>query len=450
MQVGLDLDDADSDGVSNAIINRSDIKPIVIQAITAISFILGEIKELQQKYQLRKIPSPERPSSDVKFSPSAKGLRTLSIIRSTSLRQRMRANQREKSIISIAKWAMRDARKFEGKVNRMKSLIDSLENIGLLSSSISQSTDSPATLEEEIPPPYSFAAARITCIERPQIVDIPRPTRSTRLSDNSIADLLEHHAVMKQYLAGLPVGDDHPVPRAKEKLIQLSEQQFKELRNDAFDELCRRQQFETPPPQWLPDVDSYHPKRNEARRKLSTLISTRFEQLMLDIVCELERRFPQLQDCISPLPSLATPVDTRRWGYIDRRPPPLLQDRPVYQSTRQTSAETPLPSSLASSPAISPSSYRSSGLGSFRVSMNDPTSKVIPTALKKYNIHSPWEHYSLVLVFGELERHLKMDERPLVLYKQLEREGKQPVFILRKTSAAWSGNNDVEERALQF
>jgi hypothetical protein len=69
---------------------------------------------------------------------------------------------------------------------------------------------------------------------------------------------------------------------------------------------------------------------------------------------------------------------------------------------------------------------------SFRVSMDDPCHKVLPAALKKYNINAPWQQYALYIVYGDQERCLELDEKPLILFKQLDREGRKPMFMLRK------------------
>lgn len=69
---------------------------------------------------------------------------------------------------------------------------------------------------------------------------------------------------------------------------------------------------------------------------------------------------------------------------------------------------------------------------SFRVSMDDPCHKVLPAALKKYNINGDWRQYALYIVYGDQERCLALDERPLILFKQLEKEGRKPMFMLRK------------------
>jgi protein STE50 len=73
---------------------------------------------------------------------------------------------------------------------------------------------------------------------------------------------------------------------------------------------------------------------------------------------------------------------------------------------------------------------------SFRVSMDDPCYKVLPAALKKYQINEPWDKYALYIVYGDQERCLGLDEKPLILFKQLDKEGKKPMFMLRKTNTA--------------
>ncbi|KAK6533376.1 Adaptor for signal transduction [Orbilia ellipsospora] len=69
---------------------------------------------------------------------------------------------------------------------------------------------------------------------------------------------------------------------------------------------------------------------------------------------------------------------------------------------------------------------------SFRVSMEDPCYKVLPAALKRYNIQADWQHYALYIVYGDQERCLGYDEKPLILFKQLDKEGKKPMFMLRR------------------
>lgn len=87
---------------------------------------------------------------------------------------------------------------------------------------------------------------------------------------------------------------------------------------------------------------------------------------------------------------------------------------------------------------------------SFRVSMDDPTHKVLPAALKKYNITGPWQDYALYIVCGDHERFLGLEEKPLVLFKQLDKEGKKPMFLLRKQASIVNRINptDLPEKTI--
>lgn len=117
--------------------------------------------------------------------------------------------------------------------------------------------------------------------------------------------LSEHYVALKRYLAAsLRDEKGNPRPnRARDKLLRLSPVQFQELSTDVFDELQRRQQASRQPipgapnppptPEFLLPKDSFHPKRNQARQKLSTLPPTRFRDLATDVFYELERRFPR-------------------------------------------------------------------------------------------------------------------------------------------------------------
>ena len=69
---------------------------------------------------------------------------------------------------------------------------------------------------------------------------------------------------------------------------------------------------------------------------------------------------------------------------------------------------------------------------SFRVNMDDPCYKVLPAALKKYHIQADWRKYRLWLAFEGQERLIGLEERPVVLFKQLAEEGKRPMYMIRR------------------
>ena len=71
--------------------------------------------------------------------------------------------------------------------------------------------------------------------------------------------------------------------------------------------------------------------------------------------------------------------------------------------------------------------------------MEDPCYKVLPDALKRYNINAPWEHFALYIVSDDTERCLSHDEKPFDLFKELEKEGKKPLFMLRRINTIPDG-----------
>lgn len=93
--------------------------------------------------------------------------------------------------------------------------------------------------------------------------------------------------------------------------------------------------------------------------------------------------------------------------------------------------ETPVPDTPSAASNAAVEIFKS-----FRVSMDDPCHKVLPAALRKYQINAPWDQYALYIVYGNQERALAMDEKPLILFKQLDKEGKKPMFMLRRTNSA--------------
>jgi hypothetical protein len=133
---------------------------------------------------------------------------------------------------------------------------------------------------------------------------IARSSVASRKDEQFEGTLSEHYIQLKRYLAAsLRDEKGNPRPnRARDKLLRLSAVQFQELSTDVFDELQRRQSekrapngmaAEGAPPRYLLPKDSFHPKRNQARQKLSTLPSPRFRDLATDVFYELERRFPR-------------------------------------------------------------------------------------------------------------------------------------------------------------
>ncbi|PVH93289.1 cell polarity protein-like protein [Periconia macrospinosa] len=131
--------------------------------------------------------------------------------------------------------------------------------------------------------------------------------------------LAEHFRVLRNYL-GPYLRDEKGNPRpsrAKDKLTRLSAVQFQELSTDVYDESIRREQDRkrggpnapgNETPKFLLPKTTFHPKRNQARQKLSTLPIERFRQLATDVFYELERRFPRFGG--PDMPRSASPANS--------------------------------------------------------------------------------------------------------------------------------------------
>ncbi len=104
----------------------------------------------------------------------------------------------------------------------------------------------------------------------------------------------------------------------------------------------------------------------------------------------------------------------------------------AHSSINGANATTPMPTSASGIPPSGADTPSVEIFKSFRVGLEDPCHKVLPAALRKYNIQADWRQYALYIVYGDQERCVDLDEKPLALFKDLDREGKKPMFMLRK------------------
>lgn len=74
---------------------------------------------------------------------------------------------------------------------------------------------------------------------------------------------------------------------------------------------------------------------------------------------------------------------------------------------------------------------------SFSVSVDIPCRKILRAALRKYGFQADWRQYGLFIVYGDTGRLIGLEEKPLLVFKEIEEEGKKPMFMLRK----WESSN---------
>ncbi|KTW27992.1 hypothetical protein T552_01857 [Pneumocystis carinii B80] len=85
------------------------------------------------------------------------------------------------------------------------------------------------------------------------------------------------------------------------------------------------------------------------------------------------------------------------------------------------------------SPVSSKKSHKSIEMfKSFRVKLNDSCRKVLLAALKEYKISSDWKEYALVLCYDDKERYIELNEKPLLLFQKLQKDEKNPIFMLKQ------------------
>ncbi|ORY76021.1 hypothetical protein BCR37DRAFT_383572 [Protomyces lactucae-debilis] len=126
-------------------------------------------------------------------------------------------------------------------------------------------------------------------------------------------------------------------------------------------------------------------------------------------------------------------ASTQHLEVVPPRLPPPPRPPPPGSSYSASPNSTPSSSSKrAEEHAAAASAAAMDAFKSFRVGLDDPCSKVLPAALKKYKINSDWREYSLFICYQDQERCLGLDEKPLLVFQELQRANKSPVFMLRK------------------
>ncbi|KAK9383743.1 uncharacterized protein V2V93DRAFT_362625 [Kockiozyma suomiensis] len=122
------------------------------------------------------------------------------------------------------------------------------------------------------------------------------------------------------------------------------------------------------------------------------------------------------------------PSSNLSYRRVNSPPPPLVsptQQQQLQSQASQSMGTLPISNSSSSSLTLSEAFKR------FKFKQDDPCYKVLPTVLKGHRINDDWRQYALLVCFGDQERLLGLDEKPLGVLKELQDQGKQPVFMLR-------------------
>ncbi|KAH3684381.1 hypothetical protein WICPIJ_004657 [Wickerhamomyces pijperi] len=144
----------------------------------------------------------------------------------------------------------------------------------------------------------------------------------------------------------------------------------------------------------------------------------------------------------TPTPSTATSATSSSSNNRDSQlfTPTSASSSPVTPSTlSHTASTTSLAASTAPSTASSATITTASKkpltepLKQLRASTDDPCSKILQAAMKRHNLtNADWRNYALVICYGDKERILGLDEKPVLVFKELRAKGEHPAIMLRQ------------------
>ncbi|CAK7901128.1 hypothetical protein CAAN1_11S01508 [[Candida] anglica] len=124
--------------------------------------------------------------------------------------------------------------------------------------------------------------------------------------------------------------------------------------------------------------------------------------------------------------------------------------RPHLTSASASSSSTATSGMNSSVPPPPPSSSSSSQptnnepLKQLRASSEDSCLKVLQQAMKRHHIpRDDWSKYVLVICYGDKERILKLAEKPVIIFKELQELGKHPAIMLRQLATTKEEEDDV-------
>ncbi|SCU98952.1 LAME_0G01200g1_1 [Lachancea meyersii CBS 8951] len=112
--------------------------------------------------------------------------------------------------------------------------------------------------------------------------------------------------------------------------------------------------------------------------------------------------------------------------------------QPLNRST-SGSVFHPNPSaSTVSTPYSVPTSQPAAGVGNeplkhMRASKEDSCERILKSAMKRHGLsEQDWRQYVLVICYGDQERILELDEKPVQIFKNLKQQGLHPAIMLRQ------------------
>lgn len=123
--------------------------------------------------------------------------------------------------------------------------------------------------------------------------------------------------------------------------------------------------------------------------------------------------------------------------------PRLIQTKSANSTTTTSTLNTLKPSQPSTSQLGTTSNEP---LKQLRASSDDLCYKVLQHAMKRHHIpRDDWLKYVLVICYGDKERILKLQEKPVVVFKELQELGKHPAIMLRQLATSEDDDNQLYE-----
>lgn len=221
------------------------------------------------------------------------------------------------------------------------------------------------------------------------------PSAPSAVSGMTRGNLKKFYKAFQQYTETSGVASPRATPnapgvKARPKLQKLTDIHFTELATDVYDELMRRINPAPNEMQHLAPRTNIHPKRNEAREKLSLLSPSRFSDLVSDLQYEARRRDPSVDDSYVPPPQNNTNLAPATAALEERSLSPLSDGPftgenetkvhiPIRDSSKSTASTNNLNSGRNSTVSVATSRY--SDVSLHRASEGLNIASVKPTLL---------------------------------------------------------------------
>lgn len=143
----------------------------------------------------------------------------------------------------------------------------------------------------------------------------------------------------------------------------------------------------------------------------------------------------------------------RKHSNLSSSNPALLssQDGPGTGNNTVASSASSTASTIGPSPGSGPGAASAINtstepLKQLRASSDDSCLKILQQAMKRHHIpRNDWSKYVLVICYGDKERILKLAEKPVPIFKELQELGKHPAIMLRQLADTIEEDNDINE-----